>query len=158
MYDRILVPLDGSEIAERVLPYVEALAAPFNSTVILLEATTPPEAIVAAATPGNEPMGASLADPTPIVEAEREEADEYLARVAGRLRERVPRVEYERPEGHPPDVIARRAGELGVDLIAMTTHGRGGLGRLVFGSVADEVLRTAPCPILLVRLRGESDE
>jgi nucleotide-binding universal stress UspA family protein len=51
-------------------------------------------------------------------------------------------------------VIVQRARELGVDLIAMTTSGRGGLERTLFGSVADKVLRTADCPILLVRVGG----
>jgi nucleotide-binding universal stress UspA family protein len=67
-------------------------------------------------------------------------------------------IDSEVREGRAAETLAWRAGRLAADLIAMTTHGRGGLGRPVFGSVADEVLRTAPCPILLVRVSDESRE
>src|SRR2546425_719971 len=63
------------------------------------------------------------------------------------------------PEGAAREVIVERASALGVGLILMTTHGRGGLGRLVFGSTADSVLRHAPCPVLLVRIQAaDGDE
>jgi nucleotide-binding universal stress UspA family protein len=158
VYDRILVALDGSELAERVLPYVAALAERFGSAVLLVRATTPPGAIIAGSAAGAAPVAGPVVDPTPIVEAERQAAVEYLGALARELRDRGLVVDYEVPEGAAGATVTRRAGQLGADLIAMTTHGRGGLGRLVFGSVADEVLRSAPCPVLLVRLRGESRE
>ena len=151
MYDRILVALDGSDLAEQVLPYVEALAEQFRSTVILLRATTPPGIIIAGSATGAQPLAGGVVDPTPIVEAERQEAATYLQAVADRVRRKGLAVEYQWAEGRGDEIIAERARSLGVDLTAMTTHGRGGLGRLVFGSVADAVLRSAPCPILLVR-------
>jgi nucleotide-binding universal stress UspA family protein len=94
-----------------------------------------------------------VADPLPIMEAERREADSYLRAIADRLRGAGVSVAYEQQVGSAAEVITDRARERGADLIAMTTHGRGGLGRLVFGSVADAVLRSAPCPIFLVRAR-----
>ena len=155
MYDRILVPLDGSDIAERVLPHVEALAEKFGSAVTLLQATTPPETLIAASAEGAAPAGPVL-DPTPIVEAERQAASAYLEVAAERLRGRGLAVAGERPEAAPADAIVEHAHRAGTDLIAMTTHGRGGLGRLILGSVADEVLRSAPCPVLLVRVSEEN--
>ncbi len=151
-----MVPVDGSALAEQVLPHVEALAEKFRSTVILLRATTPPGMIIAGSAAGAQPLAGGVVDPTPIVEAERQEAATYLQALGDRLRQKGLAVEYERAEGPAAEIIAERARSLGVDLIAMTTHGRGGLGRLVFGSVADAVLRNAPCPILLVRASEDS--
>ena len=151
MFAHLLVALDGSEVAEWVLPQVEALAERFGSAVTLLRATTP-LTVILAETAGAAPVAGPVVDPTPLVEAERREAADYLARVAERLRRRGIDVHTEQPEGAADEVLVRRAGELGADLIAMTTHGRGGLGRLFYGSVAEAVLRQAPCPVQLVRV------
>jgi nucleotide-binding universal stress UspA family protein len=151
MLTQILVPLDGSAFAERVLPYVKELARRFESTVLLLRATTPAETLVIE--PGMAPTVAPVVDPLPIMEAERREADTYLRAIADQLRGAGLSVTYEQHVGPAATVIIDRARERGADLIAMTTHGRGGLGRLVFGSVADTVLRSAPCPVFLVRVR-----
>jgi nucleotide-binding universal stress UspA family protein len=113
-------------------------------------------------------VGGPVLDPATVdtlVAEEKRAAEGYLASQAvalvGRLGvlpageggRSVPSVQHEYAEGEPADVIADRARAIGADLIAMTTHGRGGLGRLVFGSVANAVLRDAPCPVLLVRVR-----
>jgi nucleotide-binding universal stress UspA family protein len=158
MYEHLLVALDSSSAAERVLDHAEALARAFGSTVTLLRVTISPEELIAE-TASAENIGevVPLIDPTPIVEADRESAVEYLERVAARLRQHNLSVTYEEPEGPPADTIVQRARELGTSLILMTTHGRGGLGRLVFGSVADAVLRHAPCPVLFVRVTEHDD-
>ncbi len=158
MYEHVLVALDGSEAAERVLAHAKALAGAFHSTVTLVQAIVSVETIIAqSATPGpgvgdiTPPM-----DPTPIVEAERSSASEYLTGVAARLRATGVAVNIEMPEGDAAEAIVDRAEALGVSLILMTTHGRGGLGRLVFGSTADAVLRHAKCPVLIVRVHEET--
>ena len=151
MYRRILVALDGSELAERILPHVEALSEKFGAAVTLLRATTPPETLLAATAQGGTVVEPPI-DPTPVVEAEEEDAENYLRAVADRLRRDGVTIDAEHSEGDPAQTILSRARELPADLIAMTTHGRGGLGRVVFGSVADEVLRHASCPVLLVRI------
>jgi nucleotide-binding universal stress UspA family protein len=151
MYARILVPLDGSALAERVLPYVETLAHRFDSTILLVRATTPPEEITPAAPAGPTPLTGPTFDPLPVLEAEVRAAATYLAAMAERLTEAGLAVESIQQDGAPAAVILDTARTREVDLIAMTTHGRGGLARLAFGSVADEVLRHAPCPVLLVR-------
>jgi nucleotide-binding universal stress UspA family protein len=155
MYGHILVALDGSELAEQILPHVEALAARFGSRVTLLRATTPRETIIAETSVGAAPIAPGLVDPTPIVEAEQAEAQSYLEATAARLRASGLSVAQEQLEGAADEAILERAAALGVDLLALTTHGRGGLGRLVFGSVADRVLRKTTCPVLLVRIAQE---
>ena len=86
MYERILVALDGSEIAERVLPHVEALAKAFGSTLILLQATTSPAKLMAELSGGDVDITPAVVDPTEILEEEQQEVGEYLARAAARLR------------------------------------------------------------------------
>jgi nucleotide-binding universal stress UspA family protein len=147
MYTRILAALDGSDLAEQILPHVEALAEKFSATVILLRATTPVQQVVAAEL-GIEGV---FVDPMLIIEEERREAARYLEQVAERLRRRGITVQCVQPEGSPAKTILEHARGTNTDLIALTTHGHGGLGRLIFGSVADEVLRKAVCPLLLVR-------
>jgi nucleotide-binding universal stress UspA family protein len=148
MYARIIVALDGSPLAEQVLLYVEALADRFGSTITLLRATMTPDTLLTGSMAGESGL---IGDPTPLVEADRREAVAYLTALAARLHAQRRVVQRDYPAGSAAEVIVQRARDVGADLIAMTTHGRGGLGRLVFGSVADAVLRSAPCPVLLVR-------
>jgi nucleotide-binding universal stress UspA family protein len=152
VYDRIVVALDGSELAERVLPLVAPLVEKFGSSVTLLRATRPTGAILTGAAGGAAPLASPILDPAPIVEAERREAAEYLDMLVTRMSDVGLRVQTATPEGPGARAIVEYARRTGADLLALTTHGRGGLGRLVFGSVADEVLRHAPCPVLLVRV------
>ena len=158
MYEHLLVGLDGSPAAERVLEHAEALPRAFGSTVTLLRATVAAETLMAeTAAPATSAGDVGLiVDPTPIIEADRAEAIEYLNGIAERLRQHNLTVHTEHPEGPAADEIVERATALGVSLILLTTHGRSGLGRLVFGSVADSVLRHAPCPVLIVRVHEDS--
>jgi nucleotide-binding universal stress UspA family protein len=155
MYTHLLVPLDGSEEAEAALPHVQAVAEKFQARVTLIRVTVAPETLIAEAAGGapGVPDAGPMIDPTPVVEAEQQEASSYLQRVAERLRRSgVQEVNAEPSEGPAADTIVERAREQGADLIVMSTHARGGLGRLVFGSTADAVLRHAPCPVLLIRV------
>jgi nucleotide-binding universal stress UspA family protein len=150
-YQRILVALDGSPLAEQILPHVIALAEKFDATLMLVRAMTPVEQLAAVITPS---MGGAPLDPTIIDDmraSEEREATTYLEHVARGLRERGIKVACERPIGPPAQAILAVARSHEADLIALTTHGRTGLGRLVFGSVAADVLRRATDPILLVR-------
>ena len=160
MYDHLLVALDGSAAAERVLPHAEAIAEAFNATITLVRAVISAEMFVAETATGDTGVGqvAPPVDPTPILEADRSAAVDYLDNVARRLRARNLTVNVEHPEGAAREVIVERASALGVSLILMTTHGRGGLGRMVFGSTADSVLRHAPCPVLLVRIQAADED
>jgi nucleotide-binding universal stress UspA family protein len=159
VYEHLLVALDGSPTAERVLEHAEALAKAFGSTVTLFRATVDAETLLAQTAGGGQAAGdiGPLLDPTPILEAEDEDALSYLHKVADRLKQHNLTVQIEHFEGPPAEEIVERARALGASLILMTTHGRSGLGRLVFGSVADAVLRHASCPVLLVRVTSASD-
>lgn len=151
-YARIMVPLDGSPAAEQILPHVESLAERLGSTVILLYASAPLEE--EAALTGEADAGV-VVDPRALVDEEQGAASEYLEHVAGRMASKGLAVERVQQVGDAAAVIVEQAHRTGTDLVAMTTHGRGGLGRLIFGSLAESVLRDLPCPLLLVRVSGE---
>jgi nucleotide-binding universal stress UspA family protein len=159
VYEHLLVALDGSPTAERVLEHTEALAKAFGSTVTLFRATVTAEALMVQTAGAGQSVGdvGPLIDPTPILDAEREEAISYLNGVAARLKQHNLNVFTEHFEGPPAEEIVERARALDVSLILMTTHGRSGLARAVFGSVADSVLRHADCPVLMVRVKAEDD-
>jgi nucleotide-binding universal stress UspA family protein len=159
MYEEIVVALDGSATAERVLPHAEALSRAFGSHITLIRATLSAEMVLAQTGAGEATTGTIAApmDPQPVLDADQTSADDYLQKLTTTLRQQDFRVDAETPHGPANTVIVERARALQAKLILMTTHGRSGLGRMVFGSVADSVLRHAPCPVLLVRI-GEEDE
>jgi nucleotide-binding universal stress UspA family protein len=133
----VLIPLDGSKLAEEALALAIGLARE-GATLVLVRATE------ARATPFTDPNDAQVA----VVE----EAELYLASVADRLyRVGVKDVETSVWYGSPIEGIADAARLRKADLIVMSTHGRSGLGRLVLGSVADGVVRATPTPVLLLR-------
>lgn len=149
MYRRILVPLDGSSLAEAAIPHAVGVARCFGSSITLIQVVSPITAATAI-----DPLTASGAEAElalESVEAGEDAAAEYLAGVARMPDFRGMQVQTEVVRGGAAPEIVRRAKAGDIDLIAMSTHGRTGLGRLVFGSVADEVLRDAGLPILLVR-------
>jgi nucleotide-binding universal stress UspA family protein len=157
MYERILVPLDGSDLAEAVLPHVEPIAEKFGAEVILLQITSPYSEIMRQTMPSG-----SLVSPTEqevsidIAKQQHEiiqaHAQTYLEKMRESLSKKGIRAVIDVREGPAAaGVILAVALDLGCELIAMSTHGRTGLGRTVFGSVADEVLRNSPLPVLLIR-------
>jgi nucleotide-binding universal stress UspA family protein len=139
---RILVPLDGSELSEAVLPVVERLAGPFDFAVDLLCVVEPIPGAAAVALP---------VQARELLNLRTAEAEQYLGKIAAALEAKGLRVRTEVREGSAVDAIHRAAREARAGLIAMSTHGRSGLGRLLLGSVAESVLRGAEVPILLWR-------
>jgi nucleotide-binding universal stress UspA family protein len=91
-------------------------------------------------------------DPVELQDAEQEGAQGSLRKVAERLGQLGITTVIATPEGPAADAILEHARKEGTNLIAMTTHGRTGLGRMFLGSIADEVLRNSACPVLLVRV------
>jgi nucleotide-binding universal stress UspA family protein len=142
MYKRALVPLDGSPVAEAIIPFILDIAGPLDMEVDLLRVVEPLAPMV---------IEGSRHVEVEDIEARRTDAEEYLAPIAVELRNKAVRVESQVRRGNPADEIVAAARETGADLIAMSTHGRGGLGRLVFGSVAQAVLRHVDTPVLLMR-------
>ena len=163
MYSKILVPLDGSKLAEGVLPHVQELAQRFDSQVTLIQVVAPLSKLVAETVPASlEPSGAAAAvgleAAAEAVKAERESARAYLEGVAERLKAEKIRVQVGVVEGTAGDAIVDYGHRHGMDIIAMSTHGRSGLLRLVYGSVADHVLRHAGTPVLLIRSRQAEEQ
>ncbi len=150
MLQKILVCLDGSSLAEQILPYATEQALRFGSKVVLLQVIGEPRAIPSPV-PG-EPVFILLPEPEQI-EREQNEATAYLESIAQPLREKGLDVECVAQPGTPSDAIVSYAAESEVDLIAIATHGRSGLRRMTFGSVADFVLRESGLPILLIKPR-----
>lgn len=142
MYRRALVPLDGSMIAEAIVPFILEIAGPLDMEVALLRVILPTPPVMV------EGGGAMVVDDVGKLRAR---AEEYLASVATRLRARGVRATTQVRFGNAVGEILAGAREAEADLIAMTTHGRGGLGRLLFGSVAEAVLRQAEIPVFLMR-------
>ena len=135
----ILVPLDGSELAEAVLPHVEVLAEQRDTElvdVVLLSVAEP---------------RAESGYYFPNVPVTREELKEYLARVEKRLKKLGLRVRSEVLAGKPAEQIVDYAKANPFNIIVMSTHARSGFGRWMYGSVAAKVLYHASSPIFLVR-------
>jgi nucleotide-binding universal stress UspA family protein len=141
--ERVLVPLDGSGVAEAILPFAEELAGPLNAEIVLVRVIEPVVTGVGLAT--GDPGGADA-----LLHAQLA-AKRYLEDVAARLSARGLRVRTQAAFGTPSVKLAELATAEKADLIAMATHGRGGVGRLLFGSVAEALLRAATIPVLLFR-------
>jgi len=133
MFERILVPLDGSEVAESILPHVEDLASIHKAKIVLLRVA------LAHTLPGQDEIKAE-------VEAVRE-AEEYLKGVEEKLRKKGLDVESHVRYGKGAEEIVDFCHEPGIDAVAMFTHGRTGVGRWLMGSVAEKVVRHCPLPV-----------
>jgi nucleotide-binding universal stress UspA family protein len=157
-YRRLVVALDGSERAERILPQVAMLARQFGATVTLVRVITPPGPPVPEVPEGATRGHRAVPAPTPCADRERGETARYLWALADSLGAEGLRVDWLAAEGQAAEAIVQRAREVGADLIAMTTHGRSELARHVLGSVADEVMRRADCPVLVLRTPEAHDQ
>ena len=144
MYNTILVPVDGSKRAERILPYVEELASSRVSTVIFVQVIEP-----STWTTGG--FDTTLYYDKDLAEQIYAETKSYLAALAGEMREKgIPAksvIEYG-PVVHTILCVADREK---ADLIAMASHGRTGLARAFYGSVAAGIMHQADRPLLLIR-------
>jgi nucleotide-binding universal stress UspA family protein len=145
MLHRILVGLDGSPLAETILDPVRALARRLGAEVVLLHVTHVPETVRAA-----EP-GPTLDE---IVAQERERAETYLEGAARKVTDAGLTVRIAVSAGEAAAEIVRYAERERIDLIALATHGRSGMQRWLYGSVADAVLHMATTPLLLLRPIG----
>ena len=139
LYRKLLVPLDGSRLAEVVLPHVEVLAQCAAAEVVLLRVL---------------PATGGLPD---TAREEEATARVYLGRVVEWLKGKGIDARFTIRHGESAPEILDYAEVNDVDLIAMSAHGRSGLGRWVFGSIAEKVLRGTRLPILLVHEAGVSE-
>jgi nucleotide-binding universal stress UspA family protein len=147
--ERILVPLDGSPLGEAAIAPAAELAEPIGMTMALVHVIQPQAAV------GDKPMFVPFAPGDEIVESEREAGERYLAGVAEALRARGLRVETAVIVHRPvAEVILELARSDDVAMVALSTRGRGGLQRLLLGSVTDKVVRAGERPVLVVRPTG----
>ena len=146
MYHKILVPLDGSKRAEKILPHVEELATRYKARVIFLQVveyktiTTPEGAFI------------NLSDLE--FEQAKEQAEKHLAGIQGKFRGKNIETQTYVTYGPVVEGIINMAAQEGVDLIALASHGRGGLSRVFYGSVAAGLLHRVDRPLLIIRSRN----
>ena len=150
MFKKILVPLDGSELAERALEPAIRIAEKFGGEVILLRVAVPETMLVGLACLTPQPYEVYDAD----LWRDQEEAQAYLSGITTRWAAAQVPVRTEVISGTPPEMIVEAAQEAGADLVVMSTHGRSGLSRLIYGSVAEAVLRGARVPVLLIPIKA----
>jgi len=141
MYKKILVPLDGSPLAEAVLPHAQALAKSEGAEIILLRVPVLPDTAFLA----RDPALASM-----IIKDMEEETTEYMQDEVAKLKKSGSKVKGITREGLVPDTILDVARETHADVIAMSTHGYSGIQRWLLGSVADKVVHYSPIPVMLI--------
>ena len=147
MFSKLLIPLDGSKTAEKVLPFARILAATFKLPLELLEVVDIAAATVHIAADKARYLDRIIAEGE---SASRERLDEIAAKFSGL------QVSCKVERGRPADVIIERAEAEAGTLIAMATHGRSGINRWMMGSVAEKVLRGTKVPLFLVRAGDEA--
>ncbi len=158
MFKNILVPLDGSDPSERALAVAKDVAAQHGATIHLLEAVQPLAEVYT-----RHGMGPESVSPREYAEAavrnaikvQIEDAGNYLAELAMGCQTQGLKVRTEVREATAPRLIQSYVDNNDIDLIVMSSHGRGGIPRMLIGSVADRVIRTAGVPVLVIP-RGES--
>ncbi len=155
MYERVLVPLDGSRFASKALESAYEIAERFDSEIIIVRVVKP--AIPVAVTGGTftsaeTPQSARISVEVALADEKRriDRARKYLARKARTGKCSNMKCTYLVVTGHPAERIIKLARDEKVDLIVMSTHGTGGLKRAILGSVADEVIRKSRKTVLVV--------
>lgn len=149
MYERVLVPMDGSKRAERILPFVEKLASGFDSEVIFLQVIdinllyTGPYTYLSEIEFGENETRRM-----------KQEAKTYLETLQEKFEAKGIRARYFISEGSIVNTIINTAEREGANLIAMASHGRTGLARVFYGSIAAGVLHLIDRPLLIIRSEG----
>jgi len=152
MYKHIMVPLDGSELAECVLGQVEMIAKsnPSAPKITLIRVVTPLKLY------GGFDFGGAVEYISPeqiqrLEDDSKKNAQDYLAKQVSRLKEHGLTATAEVVFGMASESLTQFAGQNGVDLIVIATHGRSGINEWFWGSVAERVLKTSKIPVLMVR-------
>lgn len=149
MYRKILVPLDGSKLAECVLPYLETLAkGSQNPEIVLFRVCEPPVILADFPASLQEEWNQHIREETSHI---LQQCSLYLNQIATQLREKGLLVKVDSATGKPAEEILNYVSRNQIDLILMATHGRSGISRWAYGSTADKVLRASPVPVMIVR-------
>jgi nucleotide-binding universal stress UspA family protein len=150
MFKKILVCLDGSQLAEKILPYAIEQAEHFDSELVLFRvfSETP---IISVALPGMPGVPLETRSPERYIKDEKE-VERYLKTLTEKiLAEKKLTISYDKAEGAAGPTIIDYYRKHEIELIAIATHGRSGPGRVILGSVADHVIRHSSIPLLLIR-------
>jgi len=149
MYNTILVPLDGSKLAECVLPHVETLVKGSQAKRVIFARVVEPFL---------PPTSEYIFSDDQIKKVDKENrayAEKYLKEIVGQAKYGSGvRIETTILSGNVPDSLAEFANKNGADIIVIATHGRSGVSRWVWGGVADRILRSSCVPVLMVRAPG----
>jgi nucleotide-binding universal stress UspA family protein len=148
MYRRIMVPLDGSELAECVLPHIEAIAQLSKASVQLVHVIEPIEL------PTRGGIALSIDDLKQIESHTKNDAENYLCEIVERLKLAGIKAHSKLLTGKAADSLIDYIHKSNFDLLIMATHGRSGISRWIWGSVAEKILHSSSIPVLLVRPPG----
>lgn len=154
MYKKIMVPLDGSKLAECVLPHVDGFVSDCQvETIVFVRVIEPIPTSYSEMSSTSDPRAYKyIRDNAKKMEEEREaSAKSYLEKVVSRVKQDKVECEVEVLVGKVADSLVDYVAANAIDLVLIATHGRSGIGRWVRGSVADRVLRSSRAPVLMVR-------
>ena len=149
MYEKIMVPLDGSELAECVLPHLEGFIKGCHVSNVLFVRVVGPSV---ASYYGEVPINPEIYKETES--AMQSEAKDYLDQIKNRLKFEGTKLHSEVLVGRVADSLTDYAAKNDIDLILIATHGRSGVTRWVRGSIADKILRSSNVPVLMIRAPG----
>jgi nucleotide-binding universal stress UspA family protein len=153
MYSKIMVPLDGSELAECVLPHVQAITTGCKiATVVFVRVIDP--AKLSASLPAQGELGSQEKNRRKMEAQRRETAEAYLKKIVEGAAIENAETHYEVLEGKVAETLADWAEKNNVDLIIIASHGRSGIGRWMMGSVADRILHSVCAPVFMIRAPG----
>jgi nucleotide-binding universal stress UspA family protein len=153
MYSKIMVPLDGSELAECVMPHVEAITTGCKITHVVFVRVVDPIQLPARL-PAQGELGFQEKNRREMETQRKKTAEAYLEKIVQNTALEGAVLGYEVLEGKAAETLAHWAEENGVDLIVIASHGRSGISRWVMGSVADRLLRSVCVPVMMIRAPG----
>jgi nucleotide-binding universal stress UspA family protein len=151
MYKKILVPLDGSKLAECVFPHLETIIKGGESTELIIMQAVEPISIPYSREASHL---TSLEQLQSFETHQKADAEKYLKEIVSRLTNIGLNVRAEIIYGKPAEAISEYVTKNGIDLVVIATHGRSGVSRFVWGSVADKILRSVCVPVLMIRAPG----
>ncbi len=149
MYERILVPLDGSPLSESILPHVQSLAKALNAELVLLHV------IVRPADEFVDPKKTPLSPKAGLEAETKREMTRYIKDLCTKLEKEGVRATYLLREGSVTERILEDADIMQVDLIAMSTHGRSGVRRLLMGSITEWMVKNSSVPVMVIHPKSE---
>ena len=153
MYDKIMVPLDGSELAECVMPHVEAITTGCKITSVVFVRVVAPIQLPARL-PAQGEFGFQEKGRREMEQQRKKTAEAYLEKIVQKTALEGAVLSYEVLEGNVAETLAHWAEKNSVDLIVIASHGRSGISRWVMGSVADRLLRSVCVPVMMIRAPG----